>query len=169
MNTLIISRVKYRRYIYKGQLFKFLESHTKNKLQHFNSSADVYIEFWLLFSKSLSTDKNTKSLLFRTQNQQGGPNVILGCDTIIFIPIRNIFGHFTLDFALILPFKIEINIPASNMPRIKKNTNFHDFKNWRCTLDMHCSDISLWKYIVCSFDSSSRVVFFLFQKVNKSQ
>ena len=50
-------------------------------------------------------------------------------DTIIFIPIRNIFGHFTLDFALILPFKIEINIPASNMPRIKKNTNFHDFKN----------------------------------------
>jgi len=89
----------------------------------------VYIEFWLLFSKSLSTDKNTKSLLFRTQNQQGFPNVILCCDTIIFIPIRNIFGHFTLDFALILPFKIEINIPASNMPRIKKNTNFHDFKN----------------------------------------
>ena len=121
--------MRYRRYIYKGQLFKFLESHTKNKLQHFNSSADVYIEFWLLFSKSLSTDKNTKSLLFRTQNQQGFPNVILCCDTIIFIPIRNIFGHFTLDFALILPFKIEINIPASNMPRIKKNTNFHDFKN----------------------------------------
>ena len=33
-------------------------------------------------------------------------------DTIIFVPIRNIFGHFTLDFALILPFTIEINISA---------------------------------------------------------
>ena len=120
MNTLYYFQGECHRYIYKGWFFKFLESHTKYKLQHSNSSADVYIEFWLLFSKSLSTDKNTKSLLFRTQNQQGGPNVILGCDTIIFIPIWNIFGHFTLDFALILPFKIEINIRQKHAKNKKK-------------------------------------------------
>jgi hypothetical protein len=41
-------------------------------------------------------------------------------DTIIFIPIRNIFCHFTLDFALVLQFKIEINIRQKHAKNKKK-------------------------------------------------
>jgi len=120
--------VRYRRYIYKGQLFKFLESHTKNKLQHFNSSADVYIEFWLLFSKSLCTDKNTQSLLFRTQNQQGGPHVILCCDTIKFIPIILQLMTFHSWFCSFFIHKINIQDSASNMPIKKKVLIFMNSK-----------------------------------------
>ena len=43
------------------------------------------------------------------------------------------------------------------MLRIKKNTNFHDFKNWRCTLDMCFGDISVSLSINCTSTSSSRV------------
>ena len=103
------------------------------------------LSFGLLFSKSLCTDKNTQSLLFRTQNQQGGPHVILCCDTIKFIPIILQLMTFHSWFCSFFIHKINIQDSASNMPIKKKSTDFHEFKIWRCTLNMLSSDISLCK------------------------
>ena len=103
------------------------------------------LSFGLLFSKSLCTDKNTQSLLFRTKNQQGGPHIILCCDTIKFIPIILQLMTFHSWFCSFFIHKINIQDSASNMPIKKKSTDFHEFKIWRCTLNMLSSDISLWK------------------------
>ena len=78
------------------------------------------LSFGLLFSKSLCTDKNTQSLLFRTQNQQGGPHVILCCDTIKFIPIILQLMTFHSWFCSFFIHKINIQDSASNMPIKKK-------------------------------------------------
>ena len=95
-----------------------MESHTKNKLQHSNSFGGRLLSFGLLFSKSLCTDKNTQSLLFRTQNQQGGPHVILCCDTIKFIPIILQLMTFHSCFCSFFIHKINIQDSPGRLLRV---------------------------------------------------